>query len=49
MYGLSILIARFVNPVVPHEEALEASPLSDRLSDEHDDNGDEDQAGERDL
>src|ERR687890_1079296 len=39
MYGLSIVIARFVNPVVPHEEALEASPLSDRLPDEHDDNG----------
>jgi sec-independent protein translocase protein TatC len=49
MYGLSIVIARFVNPVVPHEEALEASPLSDRLPDEHDDNGDEDHAGERDL
>src|SRR5918995_4693087 len=49
MYGLSIVIARFVNPVVPHEEALEASPLSDRLPDEHDDDGDEDHAGERDL
>src|ERR687896_1021145 len=31
MYEASILIARHVNPVVPHEEALEASPLSDRL------------------
>jgi sec-independent protein translocase protein TatC len=31
MYEASILIASFVNPVVPHEEALEASPLSDRL------------------
>lgn len=49
MYGLSIIIARFVNPVVPHEEALEASPLSDRLSDEDDDDGDEDRAEERDL
>jgi sec-independent protein translocase protein TatC len=47
MYGLSIVIARFVNPVVPHEEALDSSPLSDRLSD--DDDGDEDHAGERDL
>src|SRR5918997_1859453 len=46
MYGLSIVIARFVNPVVPHEEALEASPLSDRLSD---DDGNEDHAEERDL
>src|ERR687898_692239 len=49
MYGLSIVIARFVNPVVPHEEALEASPLSDRLSDEDDDDGDEDRTQERDL
>ena len=49
MYGLSIIIARFVNPVVSHEEALEASPLSDRLSDEDDDDGDEDRAEERDL
>jgi len=48
MYGLSIIIARFVNPVIPHEEALEASPLSDRLSDE-DDDSDEDRADERDL
>ena len=46
MYGLSILIARFVNPMIPHEEALEASPLSDRLAD---DDGDEDRAEERDL
>ncbi len=33
MYELSIVIARFVNPVISHEEALEASPLSDRLPD----------------
>ncbi len=46
MYGLSIIIARFVNPMIPHEEALEASPLSDRLPD---DDGDEDRAEERDL
>jgi sec-independent protein translocase protein TatC len=49
MYGLSIIIARFVNPVVPHEEALEASPLSDRLPDEDEDDGDEDRVEERDL
>ncbi len=47
MYEASILIARFVNPMIPHEEALEASPLSDRLPDE--DDGDEDRADERDL
>jgi sec-independent protein translocase protein TatC len=47
MYGASILIARFVNPVIPHEEAMEASPLSDRLPDEEEDS-DEDQE-ERDL
>lgn len=46
MYGLSIIIARFVNPVVPHEEALEASPLSDRLPDDDDA---EDVERERDL
>jgi sec-independent protein translocase protein TatC len=39
MYEVSILIARFVNPVISHEEALEASPLSDRLPEE----GDEDE------
>jgi sec-independent protein translocase protein TatC len=49
MYGLSIVIARFVNPVVPHEEALEASPLSDRLAAEDGDEGDENHTGERDL
>ncbi len=49
MYGLSIIIARFVNPVVPHEEALEASPLSDRLPDEDDDNSNESRVEERDL
>ena len=36
MYEVSILIARFVNPVIPHEEALEASPLSDRFPEEGD-------------
>ena len=46
MYGASILIARFVNPVIPHEEAMEASPLSDRLPEEED--GDEDEE-EQDL
>jgi sec-independent protein translocase protein TatC len=39
MYEVSILIARFVNPVISHEEALEASPLSDRFPEE----GDEDE------
>jgi sec-independent protein translocase protein TatC len=52
MYEASILIARFVNPVIPHEEALEASPISDRLPEEEarseDDDGTED-AVERDL
>ncbi len=42
MYELSIIIARFVNPMVPHEEAMEHSPLSDRLP------GDEDEAPEDD-
>jgi len=42
MYEVSILIARFVNPVMPHEEALEASPLSDRLLEEGDDEDEED-------
>ena len=41
MYELSIVIARFVNPVIPHEEALQASPISDRLP-EADDEGDDD-------
>ncbi|CAA9463762.1 MAG: Twin-arginine translocation protein TatC [uncultured Rubrobacteraceae bacterium] len=45
MYEVSIFIARFVNPVIPHEEALEASPLSDRLP-EPDENDDED-SGDR--
>jgi sec-independent protein translocase protein TatC len=49
MYEASILIARYVNPMIPHEEALEASPLSDRLPDEDDDDGDENRADERDL
>jgi len=42
MYEVSILIARFVNPVISHEEALEASPLSDRLPEEDDDEDEED-------
>jgi sec-independent protein translocase protein TatC len=42
MYEVSILIARFVNPVISHEEALEASPLSDRLPEEEDDEDEED-------
>ena len=46
MYEASILIARYVNPMIPHEEAPEASPLSDRLPD---DDGDENRADERDL
>lgn len=37
MYELSIIIARFVNPMVPHEEAMDASPLSDHLPDDEDD------------
>ena len=37
MYELSIVIARFVNPVISHEEALEASPLSDSLPGHEDD------------
>jgi sec-independent protein translocase protein TatC len=49
MYEASILIARYVNPMIPHEEALEASPLSDRLPHEDDDDGDENRADERDL
>src|SRR5215213_6911529 len=46
MYEASILIARFVNPVVPHEEAIEASPLSDRLP-ENEGHGEDEE--ERDL
>ena len=34
MYELSIIIARFVNPMISHEEAMENSPLSDHLPDE---------------
>ena len=49
MYEASILIARYVNPMMPHEEALEASPLSDRLPDEDGDDGDENRTDERDL
>ena len=47
MYEASILIASFVNPVVPHEEALEASPLSDRLPERDEESRDEE--AERDL
>ncbi|CAA9486051.1 MAG: Twin-arginine translocation protein TatC [uncultured Rubrobacteraceae bacterium] len=36
MYELSIIIARFVNPMVEHEEAMEHSPLSDHLPGEDD-------------
>ena len=36
MYELSIIIARFVNPMIPHEEAMEHSPLSDHLPDDED-------------
>ena len=50
MYEASILIARHVNPVVPHEEALEASPLSDRLPNDEDEDGETSDNGvERDL
>jgi len=56
MYEVSIQIARFVNPVLPHEEAMEASPLSDLTPDddeedgyEDDDEPDEDRPRERDL
>lgn len=37
MYEVSIVIARFVNPVISHEEALEASPLSDSFPERDDD------------
>ena len=37
MYELSIIIARFVNPMVPHDEAMEHSPLSDGFPDNEDD------------
>lgn len=36
MYEVSIVIARFVNPVISHEEALEASPLSDSFPERDD-------------
>lgn len=49
LYEVSILIARFVNPVVPHEEAIEASPISDRLPDEEEDGEGTEDAVERDL
>jgi sec-independent protein translocase protein TatC len=49
LYEASILIARFVNPLVPHEEAMEASPLSDRLPDEDENDDEEDDPVERDL
>ena len=37
MYELSIVIARFVNPMVPHDEAMDNSPLSDHLPHDEDD------------
>ena len=40
MYELSIIIARFVNPMVPHDEAMENSPLSDGIP-EDDEDGDD--------
>ncbi len=51
MYEASILIARFVNPMVPHEEAIEASPLSDRLPEDEEDEGHgvDEEEEERDL
>src|SRR5918997_245078 len=53
MYEASILIASFVNPVVPHEEAIEASPLSDRFpedeEDEYEGRGGNEDEEERDL
>jgi sec-independent protein translocase protein TatC len=49
LYEASILIARFVNPLIPHEEAMEASPLSDRLPDEDENDDEEDDPVERDL
>ena len=47
MYELSIIIARFVNPMVAHEEAMDNSPLSDRLPDEEDDTPEDDDPDER--
>ena len=44
MYELSIVIARFVNPAISHEEAMEASPLSDSLPSHEDDYPYEDDA-----
>jgi sec-independent protein translocase protein TatC len=53
MYEASILIARFVNPMVPHEEAIEASPLSDRFPEDEEDEdegrGEDKDEEERDL
>ena len=47
MYELSIIIARFVNPMVPHEEAMEASPLSDHLPDDEEDAREDDDTDDR--
>ena len=47
MYELSIIIARFVNPMVAHDEAMDNSPLSDRLPDEEDDTPKDDDPDER--
>ncbi|MDQ4043342.1 MAG: hypothetical protein M3118_05945, partial [Actinomycetota bacterium] len=50
MYEASILITRFVNPMVPHEEAIEASPLSDRFPEDEDEGrGEDEDEEERDL
>ena len=40
MYELSIIIARFVNPMVPHDEAMENSPLSDGIPKDDEDGDD---------
>ena len=47
MYELSIIIARFVNPMVPHEEAMEASPLSDPLPDDEENAREDDDTDDR--
>ncbi|MDP9425628.1 MAG: twin-arginine translocase subunit TatC [Actinomycetota bacterium] len=47
MYELSIIIARFVNPMVEHEEAMEHSPLSDHLPGDEDDARRDDDPDER--
>lgn len=49
MYELSILIARFVNPMVDHEEAMEHSPLSDHLPDDEEPEVHDDAADRREV